>query len=419
MTKKAHSTNISVMHPVCCGMDIHKSVITACLITLNALGQPEYEIREFSTFTGALFLLKDWLLENKCPIVAMESTSVYWRPVHNILEGHFEVVLVNARHMKNVPGRKTDTEDSKWLADLLRHGLVKKSFIPPKEVREWRDLTTLRKNFTRTLGDEKRRVHKLFETANIKISSVVTDLFGVTGRNLMDLLCKKKNKITLEDIEKCAKGSLRSKAEELLQSIQGFFEDHHSFQLKMLLKTIALYEKQIESITARLSKLMSPHRELLDRLDEVYGINTVAAQSIISHIGTTLKDFPSEHALASWCGLCPGNNESAGKRRSGRSPVHKHPFKEIMIEVAWSAIRKNGSYYKEKYYRLKTRRGAKRAIVAVAHSILKGLYHIIKYGESFVDIGVGHFEEKKNAAKLYRLKKEAKKMGLELVPSEG
>lgn len=417
MTKKAHSTEISVMHPVCCGMDIHKSVITACLITVNDLGQPEYEIREFSTFTGALFLLKDWLIENQCPIVAMESTSVYWRPVHNILEGHFDVVLVNARHMKNVPGRKTDTEDSKWLADLLRHGLVKKSFIPPKEVREWRDLTTLRKNLTRALGDDKRRVHKLFETANIKISSVVTDLFGVTGRNLMDLLCEKNKEITLEDIKKCAKGTLRSKADELHQSIQGFFEEHHSFQLTLLLQNIALKEKHIASLTARLSKLMSPHEELLDRLDEVYGINTVAAQSIISHIGTTLKEFPTEHALASWCGLCPGNNESAGKRRSGKSPVHKHPFKEVMVEVAWSAIRKNGSYYKEKYYRLKTRRGAKRAIVAVAHSLLKGLYHIIKHGESFVDIGVSHFEEKKHAAKLSRLKKEAKKMGLELVAS--
>ncbi len=417
MTKEAHSTNISVMHPICCGLDIHKSIISACLITVNPFGKPEYEIREFSTFTEALFLLKDWLIENDCPIVAMESTSVYWRPVHNIIEGHLDVVLVNARHMKNVPGRKTDTEDSKWLAELLRHGLIKSSFIPDKEVRQWRDLTTLRKNITQSLGDHKRRVHKLFETANIKISSVVTDIFGVTGGNLMALLCDADRELTLKDIEKCAKGSLNSKTEELYQSIQGFFEDHHRFQLELLLHTISTLEEQIESITARLTALMEPHEELLTRLDEVYGINTVAAQSVISHIGVTLDEFPNEHALASWCGLSPGNNESAGKRKSGKSPVRNHPFKTVMVEIAWSAVKKKGSYYKDKYYRIKSRRGAKRAIVAVAHSIVKGLYHIIKFGESFKDLGEEYLAKKNQNKKLCRLKKQARQLGFELVVS--
>ena len=415
MTKKEHNTNISVMHPVCCGLDIHKSIISACLITVNPFGKPEYEIREFSTFTDALFLLKDWLIENDCPIVAMESTSVYWRPVHNIIEGHLDVVLVNARHMKNVPGRKTDTEDSKWLAELLRHGLIKSSFIPDKEVRQWRDLTTLRKNITQSLGDHKRRVHKLFETSNIKISSVVTDLFGATGRNLMALLCDADKELTLKDVEACVKGSLNSKTEELYRSIQGFFEDHHRFQLELLLHTISTLEEQIESITARLNALMEPYEELLTRLDEVYGINTVAAQSVISHIGVNLNEFANEHALASWCGLSPGNNESAGKRKSGKSPVRNHPFKTVMVEIAWSAVKKKGSYYKDKYYRIKSRRGAKRAIVAVAHSIVKGLYHIIKFGESFKDLGEEYLAKKNQDKKLFRLKKQAKQLGFELV----
>ncbi|QTA85468.1 IS110 family transposase [Desulfonema magnum] len=417
MTKKSDTPIISVMHPVCCGLDVHKNIISACLITLNPLGSPQYEVREFPTFTDSLFLLRDWLTDNNCPTVAMESTSVYWRPVHNILEGHLDVVLVNARHIKNVPGRKTDTEDSRWLANLLRHGLVKGSFIPAKEVRQWRDLTTLRKNYTQTLGDYKRRVHKLFETANIKISSVVTDLFGVTGRNLISLLCDEDADLSLENIEKCAKGSLGSKSAELHRSIQGFFEDHHRFQLKLLMDTIEATERNIKSVTARLARLMRPHQEVLDRLDEVYGINTVAGQSVLSHIGFTLEEFGNEAAFCSWAGLCPGNNESAGKRKSGRSPVRNHPFKTVMVEIAWSAIKKRDSYYKDKYYRIKYRRGAKKAVVAVAHSIAKGIYHIIKYGESFEDLGKGYLSGKNQEKKINRLKKQAAQLGYDLVAS--
>ena len=417
MTKKLDTTFISVMHPICCGLDVHKNIISACLITLNPLGAPQYEVREFPTFTDTLFLLRDWLTDNQCPIVAMESTSVYWRPVHNILEGYLEVVLVNARHIKNVPGRKTDMKDSKWLANLLRHGLVNGSFIPAKEVRQWRDLTTLRKNYTQSLGDYKRRVHKLFETGNIKLGSVVSDLFGATGHNLIDLLCDEHAKLTLKNVEKCTRGSLGSKTKELHRSIQGFFEDHHRFQLKQLMDTITAIEKSIESITVRLTELMAPHQDLLNRLDDVYGIAKVAAQSVISHVGITLEEFRSDDAFCSWGGLCPGNNESAGKRKSGRSPVRSHPFKTVMVEIAWSAVKKKGSYYKDKYYRLKCRRGAKKAIVAIAHSIAKGIYRIIKYGESFKDLGDGYLSGKNQAKRINNLKKQAAQLGFDLVAS--
>lgn len=210
MTKKLDTTFIQIIHPVCCGLDVHKEKISACLIMIDEQGLEQYEIKEFGTFTDDLLIMKKWLAENKCPIIAMESTGVYWRPVHNVLEGHMATILVNARHIKNVPGRKTDIGDSKWLAGLLRHGLLRGSFIPSKQIRQWRELTRLRRTYTESLADYKRRVHKLFETANIKIDSVVSDLFGQTGRNLIVLLCKD-SELSLADIRADTKGGLKSK----------------------------------------------------------------------------------------------------------------------------------------------------------------------------------------------------------------
>jgi len=406
---------LSVLHPVCCGLDVHKKTVSACIVSSDKKGEAQSEIREFKTFTDELFRLRDWLTENSCPVVAVESTGIYWRPVHNVLENHVNVVLVNARHIKNVPGRKTDIEDSKWLAGLLRNGLLKGSFIPDKEVRHWRDLVTLRKSHTRTAGDYKRRVHKLFECANIKISSVVSDLFGVTGRNLMNMLCDESAAIDITAIEECARGSLKKKVSELLQSINGFFENHHRFQLKSMLSAVDHHLQEVSAITDRLRLLMADRQEILDRLDEIHGIDELAAQSVISYIGISLKDFPAEAAICSWAGLCPGNNESAGKRKSGRSPVRKNPFKTLMVEIAWAAIRKKGSYYKEKYYRLKARRGAKKAIIAIAHKILKAIYHIIKFGRTFKDPGEDFFIKKNNKRQIYNLRRRAAKLGFKLV----
>lgn len=415
MTQNTNSTFVSVIHPICCGLDVHKKNISACLITLDEVGNEKFEIREYGTFTKELIELRDWLISNECPIVGMESTGVYWRPVHNVLEGLMEVILVNARHMKNVPGRKTDISDCKWLAGLLRHGLVRGSFIPPKDIRQWRELTRLRRTYTESLADYKRRAHKLFETANIKIDSVVSDLFGVTGRNLISLLLDPATEITPEMVQSCAKGTLKSKATELYDSIQGFFEDHHRFQLTGLMETITGFEYRIAQITEHLDQLTSSYQDLLDRLDEIPGIDKKSAQSIVSEIGVTLDEFICTAALASWAGLCPGNNESAGKRKSGRNGVHGHPFKTILIEVAWAAIKKKDSYYRAKYYRLKARRGPKKAIVAIAHRISKAIFHIIKYGDSYKELGKEWFEIERDK-KVDNLKKRAKKMGYDIVP---
>ena len=418
MARTKNTQIIRILHPVCCGLDIHKKSISACLLTVDPDGEEAFEIKEFGTFTKQLIELRKWLLDNKCPIVAMESTGVYWRPVHNILEGFMEVTLVNARHTKNVPGRKTDVSDCIWLAGLQRNGLVKGSFIPAKSVRQWRELERLRRSNIETMGDYKRRVHKLFETANIKIDSVVSDLFGVTGRNLINLLCDEKTDLSVENIKKCTKGSLKSKVEELHSSIEGFFEDHHRFQLKGMLRIISELECQIKSITKRLRELTKPHEELICRLDETPGVNDIAAQCIISHVGVTLDEFHSDDALCCWAGLCPGNNQSADKRKSGRHPVRSHPFKTIMIEVAWAAIKKKESYYREKYYSLRSRLGPRKAITAIAHRITKAVYHIIKEGERYKDLGQDYLSKKRKQRSLINLMKQAEKMGYYMVPKK-
>ena len=417
MTKRSNSTLIQIVHPVCCGLDVHKDKISACLITVDNNGAEDHEIREFSTFTQDLQKMKQWLIEKDCPIIAMESTGVYWHPVYNTIENAIKVVLVNARHIKNVPGRKTDICDSKWLAGLLRHGLLKGSFIPPENVREWRELSRLRKTYTESLADYKRRVHKLFITANIKIDSVVSDLFGLTGLNLINLLFSD-SELTLEKVEECSKGSLKKKAPELYRSLHGYFKDHHRFQLVGMMESISMFQKQIDQINTRLETLTREQKDLLERLDEIPGIDKKSAQSVIGEVGVTLDEFKSPSAFVSWAGLCPGNNESAGKRKSGRNAVRNHPFKTIMVQVAWAAIKKKGSYYKAKYYKLKARRGARKAIVAIAHRIAKAIYNIIKNGDTYEDLGEDYLSKPNKQRALKNLAKKADELGMKLVPCE-
>lgn len=405
---------ISTIYPICCGIDVHKKTIVACIILTDNDGQFYSMKQTFFTFTKDIFRLREWLDENACPVAAIESTSVYWRPVHNVLEDHIEVVLVNARHAKGMPGRKTDIKDSEWLAVLLNKGLLNKSFIPGKEQRQWRELFALRKGYNKELTNAKRRVHKLFETANIKISSVVTDLFGVTGHNLIDLLLSGKQ-ITREAVRKCAKGSLREKVNELYDSIEGFFEEHHRFQLNLLMQSIAYNEQTMAEIEKRLFKLTAKHEDLFIILDPMPGVNRIGFLGIISYIGTTMDEFKTVANIVSWAGLCPGSNESAGKRRSTKSPVHKHQFKSFMIELAWAAVKKKDSFYKEKFHRLKSRLGAKKAIVAIAAKMLKAIYNIIKERVPYKELGADYLTEKQKQSKFSYLQKQAQLLGYELV----
>ena len=414
MTTKKDSTVLSVVHPVCCGLDVHKKKISACLLGAGDAADTIL-IKEFGTFTDEIEQLRTWLAEHECPIVAMESTGVYWRPVHNILEGEVEVILVNARHIKNVPGRKTDIEDSRWLAGLLQHGLLRGSFIPAKEIRYWRELGRSRRKNTEAIGDYKRRVHKLFESANIKIDSVVSDLFSMTGRNLISRLLSGTFTLSLTDVQECARGRLRDKAQELYRSIQGFFEEHHRFLLAGMMRILKTLEQENEGISAKMKELMQAQQDLLNRLDEVPGISELSAQYVLSELGPELDTFPNAAALAAWAGLCPGNNESAGKRKSGRSPVTKHHLKSIMIEITWAAVKKKGSYYRDKYWRLRYRLGPKKAIVAIAHRIVKALFAIIKHGERYKELGEDYLAQRGNVNKLVKIRKEAKALGYDLV----
>ena len=416
MTRSKDSKIIGVVHQICCGLDVHKESISACVIFPDKDGVDQHDIKVFGTFTDDLMRLRSWLLDHSCPVVAMESTGIYWRPVHNVLEDSVQVVLVNARDIKNVPGRKTDIGDSKWLAGLLRHGLLRSSFIPFKEVREWRDLTRLRKKYVQTVGDYKKRTHKLFESANIKIDSVVSDLFGVTGRNLMNLLVSDRKSLTLSEIQICVRGKLKGKEEELYRSIQGFFSDHHRFILKRLLETIDMLESEIAEFESHIRHLMRGQNALLDRIKKAAGIADVSSCEILAEIGPDMTAFRTGEAIVSWAGLCPGNNESAGKRKSGKSPVRKHHLKTIMTEVAWAAVKKKGSYFKDKYYRLKARRGAKKAIIAIAHRILLGIYHVIKDGVEFRDLGEDYLTRRNKSQKMSYLRKQAQLMGYNLVP---
>jgi transposase len=419
MAREEDTKVLQVLHPVCCGLDVHKKTVTACLIVQTAAGE-RVEQCEFVTFTRELAALKEWLLKNECPVVAMESTGVYWRPVFNVLEESVQVILVNARHIKHMPGRKTDMSDSKWLAGLLRHGLVRGSFIPDKEVRQWRDWCRQRKTLVDSLGDYKRRVHKMLEMANIKIDTVLSDLFGVTGRKLIQLLLHE-GPITLDDVKDCLRGSLagknkKQKALELHDAIQGFFGDHEREVLQPFLRIIGTLEHEIALIDERLNRLLAPYNDLVERIDAVPGIADVAAGAILAEVGPDLKTFPTVEAFSSWCGLCPGNHESAGKRMSGRSPVHNKMIKTILIQVAWAAIKTKDCYYRDKYFRLRARLGPKKAIVAIAHRIAKALFHIIKHGAAFKDLGKDYLSLLHAQRRYAYLCREAKVIGFELVP---
>ena len=415
MTRTKDTTVVSVLHPVCCGLDIHKQFVTACLMTIDSMGKETSLLESFGTFTDDLVRLREWLLEHECPIVALESTGVYWRPVHKLLEGYLTVVLVNARHIKNLPGRKTDMSDCQWIATLLRVGFLKASFIPPKAVRQWRELTRYRRSLVEALGDTKRQAHKLLESSNIKIDSVVSDLFGKTGRNLMDLLLKDHDELTLQAVHTCLRGRLKPKATELFRAVQGFFDDHHRWMLRQMLESVDQQEANLAKVESRLRNLLQPHDELIDRITQIPGIGATSAYAILSETGTTLESFPNAGALCSWAGVCPANNESAGKRRSTRSPVRRSYLRTHLVEAAWGAVKTKSSYLRSKYFSLKSRLGPKKAIMAIAHRILKALYYIIKQGDSFRDLGENYLIELRRRSITSYLVRQAKKLGMVMV----
>jgi transposase len=373
---------MKVHFPICAGIDVHKAVITVCLIWRNALGERCQEKRTYSTMTNALLTMQAWLLEHDCHVVAMESTGSYWKPIYNLLEeGTFEIYLVNPSHLKRAPGRKTDLKDCEWLAECLEAGKVEGSFIPPQEIRDVRDLTRYRRRLIQERTAEANRLQKVLETANIKLSSVATDILGVSGRAILQgLLTGTDDPGTLAEL---AKGRLRAKRAELEEAVVGRLRSHHQLLLTQILGHIDYLDQAIATCDEEVGKLLAPFTRLILLLDTVPGIDKRAAQDIVAEIGVDMSHFPSHKHLCSWAAICAGNNESGGKRLSGKTRKGNPWLRAILVECAQAAAKKNGSYLQALYRRLAPKKGAKRAAVAVAHSILESIYFILRDGVEY------------------------------------
>jgi len=382
---------MEVVFERCCGLDVHKAMVVACLWIRNSMGKIQKEIQTFGTMMVDLLVLYDWLKANGVTHVAMESTGVFWKPIYNLLENDFQVLLVNAEHIKRVPGRKTDVTDCEWIADLLAHGLLKGSFIPPQPIRELRDLTRYRKSLIDERVREMNRLHKLLQTANIKLSSVASDVMGLSGRRMLEALLE--GKTDPEALADLAKGKLRKKLPELKKALQGRFSPHHRFLLEHILGHLDFLDGAIEKISEEVATRTAPFDELIQFMDTIPGVDRKAAEGTLAEIGLDMERFPTHRHLASWTGLCPGNNESAGKRKKGKTRKGDLWFRRYAIEMALAASRTKGSYLNALYHRLVRRKGHKKAIVAVAHSILVIIYHVLKHKVPYRELGADYFDK--------------------------
>jgi transposase len=368
-----------------CGLDVHQATVVACLLIVRKDGRVQKQLRTFGTTTRELLSLREWLLSEGCTQVALESTGVYWKPVYAILEGAFQIVVANAQHVKKVPGRKTDVKDAEWIADLLCHGLLRSSFVPPQPIRELRDLTRYRRKLVESRSAERNRLLKVLETANIKLASVATDVFGTSGRLMLRALIE--GKATPQEMADLAKKKLRSKIPQLELALEGKLEEHHRFLLKLQLDRLESVESDLAALEQRIQEKLQPYAAQLALLQEIPGVERTLAAVIIAELGVDMRVFQSVSQLASWAGVCPGNNESAGKRKSSRIPKGNVYLKTALVEAANSAARAKGTYLRDKFYRLKARRGYKRAAVAIAHKILVSIYHMLSQNVSYNDLG--------------------------------
>jgi len=373
-----------------CGLDVHKRIVVACRRIVGPDGKVQSETRSFGTMTADLLALSDWLAEAGVTHVAMESTGVFWKPIWNMLAGPFEVLLVNAQHVKKVPGRKTDVKDCEWLAQLLQCGLLRPSFVPPLPLRELRDLTRHRAKLVKDKTAVANRIQKVLEDANIKLASVASDVLGVSGRQMLNAIVDGEGRP--EVLAEMARKRLREKIPELRLALQGRVTPHHRFMLKTLLEHLAFLEAQIARIDERVEAAMRPFAQELELVDTIPGVDQRNAENLLAEIGTDMTQFPSADALASWAGICPGNNESAGKRKSGKTPKGNRWLRRTLTETAWAAAHTKNTYLSAKYQRLVRRRGKKRAIIAVAHDVLRAAYYVLTRRTSYNDLGSDYFD---------------------------
>lgn len=393
----------------CCGLDVHKDTVVACLRKIGDDGKTHVETRKYSTMTKGLLALSDWMTSEGVTHVAMESTGVYWKPIWNILEGRFIVLLVNARHIKQVPGRKTDMKDCEWIAQLLQHGLLNSSFVPPTPIRELRDLTRHRAKVIGEQAAVSNRIQKTLEDANIKLASVATDIMGVSGRAMLKaMISGQEDPKVLADL---AKRRLREKIPQLKLALEGRVTDHHRFMLETLLEQWEYLESLIKRLDGRIEGVMRPFEESVELLKGIPGIEQRTAENLIAEIGNNMDQFPSAEHLASWAGMCPGNNESSGKRKSGATPKGNRWLRRTLNQSSWAASHTKNTYLSAQYRRLASRRGKKRAIVAVGHTILKIVYHMLKHRVSYHDLGNDYFDRLNSESLKRHLIKRLEKLG--------
>jgi transposase len=373
----------------CAALDVHKKQVTACARMLGQGGELEELTAEFSTMAADLLALRDWLKELGVTHVAMEATGVYWKPVYYALEDDLELLLVNAQHVKNVPGRKTDTSDAQWLCQLLECGLLRPSFVPPKPIRELRDLTRYRKALIRERASEANRLQKTLEDAGIKLASVATDVLGVSGRLMLDALVSGTR--DPEVLAELAKGTLRKKLPALKQALAGTFKPHHTLIVSHILAHLDYLDEAIANVSAEIERRLAPFALKAQRLSTITGVAERNSQVILAELGPDMSRFPSDRHAASWVAICPGNDESAGKRRSGKTRRGNPHLRAALIESANAAARSKNTYLRAQYEQIKRRRGHKKAIVAVAHSILIAAYHILKDDVPYHDLGADYF----------------------------
>ncbi|MGH3426112.1 MAG: IS110 family transposase [Mycobacteriales bacterium] len=394
---------MEVLYARCCGIDVHKESLVACL-RVQESRRKHADVQSFGTTTAEILRLHAWLSAAGCTHVAMESTGVYWQPVFNLLEGSFGVLLANAHHIKAVPGRKTDVRDCEWLADLLAHGLIRASFIPPADIREVRDLTRHRKSLIRDRVKAANRVHKLLEGANIKLGNVVSDVLGVSGRAMLDALVA--GDTDPARLATLARGSLIPKAKQLGEALRGRFTPHHGFLLGQILTQLDQLAALVAECDTRILQVMRPFAPHLERLQTIVGVGRRSAEVMVSEIGIDMARFATSAHLASWARICPGTHESAGKRRSAGTGTGNNWLRTTLLESAWAASHSRGSYLGAQYRRISKRRGPKRAAIAVAHSILVIAYHILRDDVTFKDLGADYFDRMNSTkAKRYHLRR--------------
>ena len=383
------------------GLDVHQKTVTACLLIGPLEEQPREFLRTFPTTTRGLLALRDWLQQNGCTHVAIESTGIYWRPVFHILEDVVTVLLVNARHMKQVPGRKTDLKDAQWIARLLRWGLLKPSLIPPTPIRDLRDLCRYRRKLIEQTSAEKNRVQKTLEDANIKLATVASNVFGVSGQAMIRALLE--TDMTPEEMANLAKGKLREKIPQLIEALEGEVSEHHRFLIRMHLEHMGYLKEAIAQLDERIAEKIQPYQHQVEVIRTTPGFDIASAQHAFVEIGGDVGLFPSEKHLASWAGLCPGNNESAGKQKSGRTTKGNAWLKCILVQTAHASCRTKDTYLKSFYRRVAARRGKGRAIIAVAHKQVRAIYHELREDKSYRELGGDFFDRLNQKALEQRL----------------